>query len=177
MAAVLLLMLPAPARAQVHNVQTLYASQGLCVTGFGSLSTFTEWGIPVAIYSTVEASTYSSCPATRKIVEWVPCPPIPGSYNGECPIYQSWPAKLMPPGSLAIAQDLYLDVNGSKQFCMHLSPSWVYNTTSVSSASMSSSAGAACGQGSYAVYIGAYAMDANNQWQGGWFWNGDVFVL
>jgi hypothetical protein len=182
LAAVLLLMLPAPARAQVTvGPEMMYIGSGLCVAGTASVSTYAGYlGLPYAIGANSAVSTFSSCPTAVVARQYSPACLWP--YQTGCvpnipkpPQPQPWVVKTMPVGWLAIAQDLYLDTNGTKTFCMHLS-TWVYNTTAVSSATIISAAGAACGMGNYGVNTGVYAWDGAN-WQGGWFYTGDVYLF
>lgn len=182
LAAVLLLMLPAPARAQATvGPEMMYIGSGLCVSGTASVSTFPGYlGLPFYIYATSAVSTFSSCPTAIVARQYAPACQWP--YDTGCvpnipkpPQPQPWVAKTMPVGWLAIAQDMYLDSNGSRQFCLHLS-SWVYNTVPVTSATIKSSTSAACGMGNYGVNTGIYAWDGS-AWQGGWFYAGDVFLF
>jgi hypothetical protein len=173
--------MPAPARAQiVSGGEMAYIGSGLCVSGKTQISPY-GYLIPFGLYANTVVSTYSSCPKAVGPKQYMPCirmlddgclgnpvPPAPAPAK-------PWVARSMPVGSLAITQALYLDVNGTKQFCSMI-VGW--QTNNVAEASMSYFGGAAgsCGFGTYGVSTGVFAWDGTT-WQGAWFWTGDLFLF
>lgn len=78
-------------------------------------------------------------------------------------------------GSIAVAQALYLDVNGSKQYCSTM-VEWQYNSVGEAEMTAVNNASPTCGPGTYGVSTGVYVWDGT-QWQGSWFWTGDLFLI
>jgi hypothetical protein len=180
LAAVILLLLPAPARAQsASGGEMVYSVSGLCV--FGSAQVTTAWpngevGLPLFFTAASTVSAYSSCPNAVVARQYAPCT---WPYNTGCPIppvkTQPWVAKTMPAGTLAILQQLYLVVNGQAQYCSTPLSTWQYSSTAEAAMTVSSVSTAMCGQGYYELGTGVYAWNGS-AWEGGWYWVGSLYM-
>jgi hypothetical protein len=189
LAAVLLLMLPAPARAQwtagpqvSAGPEMLYITSNLCVAGAAQANSLNFYGVPLYINATTLVSSYSSCKTASLGKQFASkcdldhpgfCVPTHPTPQPSPPV--TWVLKTMPVGSLAVMQQLYLDVNGTKTYCS--TPlNWQYSTVAESSMAGLSNGPPACGAGNYGMASWVYVWDGK-AWQGGSFWTPDVYIL
>jgi hypothetical protein len=178
LAAVLLLQLSAPARAESASSQWVNIAPTLCTYGSAQLSTISVSGVPAMLNATTTVSAYRSCPGAPAGIEFAPCSsfyfPLLGS---GCPL-GIWSPKTMPAGQLLIRQDLYYKGpnGGDAAFCRRIQD---LHYSSVSEASMTvvSTVGyAPSGPGTYSLTSYVAAWDGS-PWADLWFSTGSVYVF
>ena len=177
LAAVVLLALPAPVHAQNSGGMLFYAAHYMCVFGDTEITVLSQPGWPDGIMAATYVHTTGQCLNTPLNKLYSPCTDSSVTGVVSCtglPFNPNINVKMMPAGMLAVAQALYKDVNGTKQFCASLS-SWNYSTIKSNLGFGSGIMGAQCGSGYYGVSSGVYAWDGT-AWQGGWCWLGDVYL-
>src|SRR5271157_714573 len=131
-------LLPTTAQAQsVTSGALTYGGSTMCVYGWTQLIPWGAFGLTLGATATTEMVVWKEFPGD------VPCqnitPTALPSCLGDSGPYAckpKWPAttwgpndpyKHMDVGSIAVAQALYLDVNGSKQYCSTM-VEWQYNS-------------------------------------------------
>lgn len=179
-------LLPTPAHAQTVTYGTrTYGGTSMCVYGWTQLIGWGAFGLPLGFTATTEMvvwKEFSSDPPCQNFAATAlpSCLGDAGPYACKPP----WPAttwgpndpyKHMDVGSIAVAQALYLDVNGSKQYCSTM-VEWQYNSVGEAEMTAVNNASPTCGPGTYGVSTGVYVWDGT-QWQGSWFWTGDLFLI
>lgn len=180
LAAVLLLMLPAPARAQTSASETFYDVAGFCVSASAQISPFYLFGSPLGLTSTTTISVYTSCPGAVVGKIFAPCWAYPDEPCGgvPVPIPTSLPVQ-MAPGTLDIFQMLYLDNgNGTLTWCSTPASAVVNSQTQdrLTATAFNLATVGACGAGNYKLYSFAYAFDGQ-VWRGGLLTVGDVYMM
>jgi hypothetical protein len=157
----------------------------MCVYGWTQTVAKGVFGIPVSLTATTEMVVWKRFPGD------VPCENFAVTYFPDClgdsgpnacrpkPPATYWgvndPYQHMEVGDIAVAQALYMDVNGSKQFCSTM-VQWQYNSAVEAEMTVVNNGLPTCGPGNYGVSTGVYVWDGT-QWQGSWFWTGDLFLI